>query len=124
LKPSARGKRCSGSYVQPIEVLDSIRDGEEECLKERLLKETDGLESVVGVGEEGELVVEVLDGAEETVDAIEGLWEPLVEARESRDESGGVGARLRDTIFIPRLVLVVAGMNNVVRLFGAGIAIR
>ncbi len=30
----------------------------------------------------------------------------------------------RDTIFIPRLVLVVAGMNNVVRLFGAGIAIR
>lgn len=70
---SARGKRCSGSYVQPIAVFDSVKNGGEEGLRERLLKETDGLEGVVGVGEEGGLVVEVLEGAEEKEDAIEGL---------------------------------------------------
>jgi len=72
-KPSARGKRCSEYYSQPIEVVDSVEDGEEEGLRERPLKETDGLEGVVGVGEEGELVADVLDGAEEMVDAMEGL---------------------------------------------------
>ncbi len=72
LEASVRGKRCSGFYVQPIAVRDSVKDGEEDCLRERLLKETDGLEGVVRVGEEGELVVEFLE-AEEKEDAIEGL---------------------------------------------------
>ena len=42
--------------------------------KERLLRDTEGLEGVVGVAEERVLAVEVLDTAsEEMVDAIEGL---------------------------------------------------
>ena len=35
----------------------------------------------------------------------------------------GLGALVSETILIPRLVLVAAGMNNVVRLLSAGMAI-
>ena len=40
---------------------------------------------------------------------------------EGRCDSGETS---KETIFMPRLVLVLAGMKSVVRLLGAGIAIR
>ena len=102
-----------------------VEEGDKVGFRERLLRDTEGLEGVVGVAKERELAVAVLDSAsEEMVDAIEGLSEPIVEEAEVRDGSEGVGATLRDTIFMPLLVLVLAGIKSVVRLLGAAMAIR
>lgn len=52
----------------PTGVEDSVEVEDAEVLSDRLLKEVEGLDGVVGVMEERELAVE----AEDTVDAIEG----------------------------------------------------
>lgn len=108
----------------PIGVVDSVEERDCAGFKARLLKDVEGLEGVVGVIEEPELAMEALDGKEDVVDAIEGLWEMVGEEPECSEDSGGIGATSRETIFMPLLVLVLAGMKSVVRLFGAAMAIR